>query len=129
MPASATRPCVDQPCDEPRAKGQARCLAHLRAYRARKRAGDQATAPASPEAAQGPPEPLREPVTDAKARAQELAAQDGATGVAGTRLLRDIEREQRQAGGGGDTQAQMVLVRGFFFRGQDREERGNGVDR
>lgn len=122
MPASATRPCVDQPCDEPRAKGQARCLAHLRAYRARKRAGDQATAPASPEAAQGRP---REPVKDAYARAQELAAQDSSTGVAGARLMHQIEREQRQAGGGGDTQAQIVLVRGFFFKGQDREERGD----
>lgn len=74
---------------------------------------------AAEEAAAAPP---REPVTDAYARAQELAAQDGATGAAGLRLMRDIEREERQAAAGGDSQAQMVLARGFFFRGQDRRE-------
>ena len=118
MPPNPDLPCADAPCLNPRLSGQTRCAAH-HAARARERRAAQAAARSRAEAGELP---LREPVTDALARARELAAQDGSAGVAGTRLLRDIERERAERGEAEGSELQAVMVRGFFFRGQDRED-------
>ena len=63
MAVNPDAPCVDQPCDQPRAKGQSRCKAHWSAYRRelkqRKNAARSLLPPAAPKPARrlAAPEP------------------------------------------------------------------------